>query len=171
VRDTTVDINTPCLSIAAGCPHSRTSYSESWERTVVSTAKVDVVLYGTTAPVNKKAPKLSSKNRILHKIIQHIICPRVGPTDDVTKLERLCLYHLITRTQASLPFLIKYHMIQCRVKGMKIPYGMLFTQNFHFYRITVAANDGYPPGSEITITNIKQMKIKIKPSEQVSSSL
>jgi len=107
----------------------------------------------------------------MHKIIQHIICPRVGSIDDVTRLERFCLYHLITRTQASLPSLIKYHMIQYRVKGTKIPYGMLFTEIFHFYRITVAANDGFPPGLEITITNIKQMKIKIEPSEQAPHSL
>jgi len=112
---------------------------------------------------------MSSINRIMHKIIQHIICPRVGLTDDVTKLERFYLYHMITKTKASPPSLVKYHMIQCRLKGTKISYGMLFTEIFHFYKISIAASDGYPPRSEITITNIKQMKIKIKSSELISS--
>jgi len=170
VRDISVDIHTPCLSIASGCPHGGTSYSESWEGTFVSTAEVDTVLFGTPEPSNKKAPGLSIKNRILHKLVQHIICPRIGSTDDVTKLERFCLYHLTTRTRASLPSVIRHHMIQCRVRGTKIPYGMLFTEIFRFYRITVAANDGLPPGSEITITNIKQMKIKVESVEQAPIS-
>jgi len=170
VRNTSVDIHTPCLSIASGYPHSGISYSESWEGTFISTAEVDNVLFGTPEPTNKKAPGLSIKNRILHKLVQHIICPRIGLTDDVTKLERFCLYHLITRTRASLTSVIRHHMIQCRMRGTKIPYGMLFTEIFRFYRITVAANDGLPPGSEITITNIKQMKIKVEPSEQAPIS-
>jgi len=56
IRDVIVDVNTPYLSIATGCPYSRTSYSKSWEGTVISTAEVDVILYGTPETVNKKAP-------------------------------------------------------------------------------------------------------------------
>jgi len=170
VRDTSVDIHTPCLSIASGCPHGGTSYSESWEGTLVSTTEVDNILFGTPEPTNKKAPGLSIKNRIQHKLVQHIICPRIGSIDDVTRLERFCLYHLITRTRASLPSVIRHHMIQCKVRGTKIPYGMLFTEIFRFYRITVVANDGLPLGSEITITNIKQMKIKVELFEQAPTS-
>jgi len=46
---------------------------------------------------------------------------------------------------------------------------MLFAEIFRFYKIYVVANDGYPPGSEITITHIKQMKIKVESSGPISS--
>jgi len=55
-------------------------------------------------------------------------------------------------------------MMQCRAKGTKIPYEILFTKIFYYYRIFVVAKDGFPFGSEITITNIRRMKIKLEPS-------
>jgi len=107
------------------------------------------------------APAMTIKARILHNFLIHIITPRTRAIDNVAKLERFCLCHLLLKKKASLPSIIKYHMMPCGFKGTKIPYGMLFTKIFRHHMVDVATLKGMKSGSEITMKNIKQMAVKV----------
>ena len=73
--------------------------------------------------------------RILHIILQHMVTPRQGHTDEVTSLDVGLLDSFIRRQHVSLSYTIFCHMLSTpKVTNRSLPYGSIITRILRFFK-------------------------------------
>lgn len=76
--------------------------------------------------------------RILHIILQHMVTPRQGHTDEVTRLDISLLDSLIRRRHVSLSYTILCHMLSTpKVSNRSIPYGSIITRILNHFQVPI----------------------------------
>ena len=76
--------------------------------------------------------------RILHIILQHMVTPRHGHTNEVTRLDIGLLDSLISRRHVSLSYTILCHMrFTPKVSNRSLPYGSIITRILKYFRIPI----------------------------------
>ncbi|KAH9792871.1 hypothetical protein KPL71_004323 [Citrus sinensis] len=76
--------------------------------------------------------------QILHIILQHMVTPRQGHTDEVTRLDVGLLDSLIRRQHVSLSYTILCHMLSTpKVTNQSLPYGSIITRILKFFRVPI----------------------------------
>ena len=110
--------------------------------------------------------------RILHIILQHMVTPRQGHTDEVTRLDVGLLDSLIRRRQVSLSYTILCHMLSTlRVSNRSFPYDIIITRILKFFRVPITEPvylETRKLGREI-ISVIKFFKKRGKSEKTISS--
>ena len=75
---------------------------------------------------------------ILHIILQHMVTPRQGHIDEVTRLDVGLLDSFIRRRHVSLSYTILCHMLSTpRVTNRSLPYGSIITRILKFFRVPI----------------------------------
>ena len=110
--------------------------------------------------------------RILHIILQHMVTPRQGHTDEVTRLDVGLLDSLIRRRQVSLSYTILCHMLSTlRVSNRSLPNDSIITRILKFFRVPITEPvylETRKLGREI-ISVIKFFKKRGKSEKTISS--
>ncbi|KAH9697228.1 hypothetical protein KPL71_023524 [Citrus sinensis] len=76
--------------------------------------------------------------RILHIILQHMVTPRQGHTDEVTRLDIGLLDSLIRRRHVSLSYTILCHMLSTpKVSNQSLPYGSIITRILKHFQVPI----------------------------------
>jgi len=76
--------------------------------------------------------------RILHIILQHMVTPRQGHTDEVTRLDVGLLDSFIRKCHVSLSYTILCYMLSSpRVTNRSLPYGSIITRILKFFRVPI----------------------------------
>ena len=76
--------------------------------------------------------------RILHSILQHIVIPRKGHNDEVTRLDVGLLDCLLRRHPVNLGYVILRHMLfTSAVNSRLLPYGSIITRILRHFRIPI----------------------------------
>ena len=74
--------------------------------------------------------------RILHNIIQHMVTPRHGHSDEVTRLDVGLLDSLIRRRHVSLSYIILRHLLSIPVvTNRSLPYGSIITRILRHFNL------------------------------------
>ncbi|KAH9781640.1 hypothetical protein KPL71_008548 [Citrus sinensis] len=84
--------------------------------------------------------------RILHTILQHIVTPRKGHSDEVTRLDAGLLDSLITGRSISLVCVIVRHMLSTlTVNHRLLPYGNIITKILRRFEVPLLDAGPHPP--------------------------
>ncbi|KAH9696622.1 hypothetical protein KPL71_023234 [Citrus sinensis] len=76
--------------------------------------------------------------RILHIILQHMVTPRQGHTDEVTRLDIGLLDSLIRQRHVSLSYTIMCHMLSTpKVSNRSLPYGSIITRILNHFHVPI----------------------------------
>jgi len=76
--------------------------------------------------------------RILHIILQHMVTPRQGHTDEVTRLDIGLLDSLIRQRHVSLSYTIMRHMLSTpKVSNRSLPYGSIITRILNHFHVPI----------------------------------
>ena len=76
--------------------------------------------------------------RILHIILQRMVTPRQGHTDEVTRLDVGLLDSLIRRQHVSLSYTILCHMLSTpRVLNQSLLYGSIIIKILKYFRVSI----------------------------------
>ena len=76
--------------------------------------------------------------RILHSILEHMITPRQGHIDEVTRLDVDLLDSLIQGRQVHLSFTILRHMLSTpAVSNRSLPYGRIITKILRYFHVPI----------------------------------
>ena len=83
-----------------------------------------------------KSQLLSFQVRLLHSILQHMVTPRQGHSDKVTRLDVGLLDSLLHGRHVSLSYTIMCHMLSTPiVTNRSLPYGSIITRILRYYHV------------------------------------
>lgn len=113
------------------CPRIGAGFIDEWEDQVGSES-INITLYGVPNPPNFKAINLIPKCRFLLKLMPECVMPRKGSRDNVSKMDKFALCHLIHRIKVDLNNLVFKHLehMILRPNMSTYPYGMFLTRIF-----------------------------------------
>ena len=97
------------------------------------------IVYGENVHmgIQPKANTLSLELRLVHHFVCTILIPKTGKYEYVSDRELFFLWSYMTNSRIDLALFILDQMHKATIKKISLPYGMLLTRIFKFFRVNL----------------------------------